>query len=112
MMTINEWLARIRLGEDSTLELKRLVMRSHSKVDGPHPDSLADEMAAMANANGGTLILGIDEATKQILGIDYDALDSVERWLAEICQTCIEPPLDIATQHIELPDDAGQLRPV
>lgn len=112
MMTTNEWLTRIRLGEDSTLELKRLVMRSHGKIDGPHPNSLADELAAMANANGGTLILGIDDATKQILGIDYAALDTVEKWLAEICQTRIEPPLDIATQHIELPDDVGQLRPV
>ncbi len=26
------------------------------KVDAPHPDSLADELAAMANANGGTLL--------------------------------------------------------
>jgi hypothetical protein len=33
----SEWLTRIRLGEDSGLELKRLVMRGDSKVDGPHP---------------------------------------------------------------------------
>jgi predicted HTH transcriptional regulator len=111
-MTVDNWLKRIRLGEDSTLELKRVVMRSPSKVEGPHPDSLADELSAMANGNGGTLILGVDDTTKQVLGIDYAALDTVEQWLAEICQTRIEPPLDIFTQHIELPDTAGQLRPV
>lgn len=112
MMTVDEWLARIRLGEDTTLELKRVVMRSEAKVDGPHPDSLADELAAMGNAQGGTLILGVDDKTRQVLGIAYAALDTVEKWLAEICQTRIQPPLDIATQHIELPDDTGQLQPV
>jgi ATP-dependent DNA helicase RecG len=108
----SEWLTRIRLGEDSGLELKRLVMRGDSKVDGPHPDSLADEMAAMANGNGGCLILGVDDTTKQIIGIEHLALDVVEKWLAEIGQTRIQPPLDFFTQHIELPDDNGQLRPV
>ncbi len=112
MTTVNEWLQRIRLGEDSTLELKRVVMRSETKVDGPHPDGLADELAAMGNAQGGTLILGVDDKTKQVLGIAYPALDTVEKWLAEICQALIKPALDVATQHIELPDETGQLQPV
>lgn len=111
-MTVDDWLNRIRLGEDSTLELKRVVLRSTTKIEGPHPDSLADELAAMGNAQGGTLILGVDDKTRQVLGIAYAALDTVEQWLAEICQTRIQPPLDIATQHIELPDDTGQLQPV
>jgi predicted HTH transcriptional regulator len=112
MTTVNEWLGRIRLGEDSTLELKRVVMRSDTKVEKPHPDSLADELAAMGNAQGGILILGIEDKTKQVLGIPYTALDTVEKWLSEICQTLIKPSLDIATQHIELPDETGQLQPV
>lgn len=110
-MTMDDWLKRIRLGEDSTLEFKRVIMRSPTKVDAPHPDSLADELAAMANANGGTLMLGVDDS-KAVIGIAYDALDAVEKWLAELCQNKINPPLDIMTQHIELPDSAGQLRPV
>lgn len=112
MITVDQWLTRIRLGEDTTLELKRVVMRSETKVDGPHPDSLADELAAMANAQGGTLILGVDDKSRQVLGISYAALDTVEKWLAEICHSRIKPALDIATQHIELPDEAGQLQPV
>jgi len=110
-MTMDDWLKRIRLGEDSTLEFKRVIMRSPSKVDAPHPDSLADELAAMANANGGTLMLGVDD-NKAVIGIAYAALDAVEKWLAELCQNKINPPLDIMTQHIELPDSTGQLQPV
>ncbi|MEI6333950.1 MAG: ATP-binding protein [Methylococcaceae bacterium] len=111
MMTGNDWLKRIRLGEDSTLEFKRVIMRGQTKVDAPHPDSLADELAAMANANGGTLILGVDDS-KAVLGIAYADLDTVEKWLAELCQNKIDPPLDIMTRHIELSDSAGQLQPV
>ncbi len=111
MMTVDDWLKRIRLGEDSTLEFKRVIMRGQTKVDAPHPDSLADELAAMANANGGTLILGVDDS-KAVLGIAYADLDTVEKWLAELCQNKIDPPLDIMTRHIELPDSAGQLQPV
>ncbi len=112
MMTVDDWLRRIRLGEDSTLELKRVVMRSSNKVEGPHPDSLADELAAMANANGGTLIFGVDDKTKEVIGIAYSSLDTVEKWLSEICQTRIKPPLDVFSEHIELPDKTGQLQPV
>ncbi len=112
MMTIEQWLTRIRLGEDSTLELKRVVMRSPTKVEGPHPDSLADELAAMANAHGGILILGVDDKTRQVLGIAFENLASVETWLAEICQDKISPPLDMKTEHIELPDETGQLQAV
>jgi predicted HTH transcriptional regulator len=76
MKTIAEWLTRIRLGKDSTLELKRVVMRG-DKIDGPHPDSLADELAAMGNPQGGTLILGVDDKTRQVLGIPLSTLAMV-----------------------------------
>jgi predicted HTH transcriptional regulator len=56
-------------------------------------------------------MLGVDD-NKAIIGISYDDLDAVEKWLAELCQNKIDPPLDIMTQHIELPDSAGQLQPV
>ena len=60
--TREELLAQIRLGEDSRLELKAATFRGN-KVSGPHPDGLADEIAAFANSAGGVLVLGIDEET-------------------------------------------------
>lgn len=110
--TIEIWRQRIRLGEDTTFAMKNVPSAGESKVDSSHFDNLADELAAMANAQGGTLLLGVDDKTKQVLGIAYAALDTVEKWLAELCQTLIKPSLDIATQHIELPDETGQLQPV
>lgn len=110
--TVQEWLQRIRLGEDSTLELKRVQLRGPSKVSNPHPDGLADEMAAMANAAGGELLLGVDDKTRDVLGIPIDQLDTVEHWIAAICQDRVAPPLDVQTEHLLLPDASGALLPI
>jgi len=110
-MTEN-WLRKIQLGEDSGLELKRLVWRGAEKIAEPHPDGLSDELAAMANAQGGVLILGVDDKTKEIQGIPPERLDAAEQWITALCNERINPPLDVHTRHCELPDQAGSLRPV
>lgn len=107
-----QWLRRIQLGEDTTIELKRVVFRAPGQVSGPHRNSLADELAAIANASGGTVVLGVDDKTRQVLGIPLAELDTVEQWLGEIAQQSVEPPLDLRTEHLELPDAAGLLQPV
>lgn len=107
-----EWLRRIQLGEDSTLELKRLVFRAPGQISGPHRDSVADELTAMANASGGTMVLGVDDASRQVLGVPLAELETVERWLGEIAQQLVAPPLDIRTLHLDLPDAAGLPQPV
>lgn len=109
---IDELATRIRLGEDSTLELKRVAMRGAQKVAEPHPDGLSDELAAMANAAGGTLILGVDDKTREVLGIPLDQLDAVEEWVTAICRDRIDPPLDVVTRHLELPGADAVPRPV
>lgn len=43
---------RIRLGEDSTLELKQIVFRGAQKVIEPHPDGLSDELVELPYAAG------------------------------------------------------------
>ena len=112
MNDTDQWLRRIQLGEDTTLELKRLVFRAPGQISGPHRDGVADELAAMANAGGGTVVLGIDDASRQVLGIPLAELDTVERWLSEMAQQLITPPLDMRTQHLDLPDATGLPQPV
>ena len=97
---------RIRLGEDSTLELKRILL-SGARVAGPDRGDFADEMASMANGSGGTVILGIDDASRDVLGIPLDRLDAVETWVREICNDSLRPPLDATIRKIELPDASG-----
>ncbi len=98
---------RIRLGEDSTLELKELTV-FHGRITGPRRDQLADELAALANANGGTLVLGVADRTRHVTGIPRTHLDAAERLVADTMQDSITPPLvaDISKVRLPGPDAA------
>ena len=51
---------QIALGEDSVLELKTIEF-SGEKITGPHRNSMANELAAMANTHAGDILLGEDD---------------------------------------------------
>ncbi len=104
-------LRKTRLGEDSTLELKAVVFHGQ-RLRGPGRAELADELAAMANTADGVCVLGVDDATRTATGIDLEKLDAVERFVREICNDSIEPPLTVRILRMELPDEQGVARPV
>ena len=111
-MTDPDHLARrIRLGEDSTLELKRVLLAG-DRVVGPSRGDFADELASMANGLGGTVVLGAEDREREVLGIRVERLDSVEGWVREICNDSVTPPLDAVIRKIELPSALGSLVPV
>ena len=102
---------RIRLGEDSALELKQVSVAG-SRVTAPRRNDVADELGAFANGRGGQLVLGVDDTTRTVAGIPLDALDVVETWVREICNDTLKPPLDATIRKVELPTPAGDLVPV
>ena len=102
---------RIRLGEDSTLELKRVEMAG-KRITSPRRQDFADELAAFANSRGGTLVLGVDDKTREILGISLECLDAVEQWVSEICNDAIKPALDAGIHKLELNLADGRTLPV
>ncbi|MBF2736012.1 MAG: putative DNA binding domain-containing protein [Betaproteobacteria bacterium AqS2] len=101
-----ELLDQIRIGEDSSLELKE-VRFSGQNVSAPHRDSVADELAAFANSRGGVLVLGVDDSTREILGIPVERLDAVERLIFEVCEQKIDPPLSPYIRRLWLPSTTG-----
>jgi len=107
----DELIARIRLGEDSTLELKRVLLAGE-RITDPSRDDCADELAAFANGRGGTMVLGVDDKTRDVLGIPPDRLDSVETWVREICNDSIKPPIDAAILKLAIPSSTGKLTPI
>ena len=111
MTTYRDLARRIRLGEDSALELKQVTVAG-SRVTAPRRNDLADELGAFANGRGGELVLGVDDTTRTATGIPLDGLDVVEAWIRAICHDALNPPLDAAIRKIELPDTAGDLAPV
>ena len=101
----------IRLGDSSSLELKRVLLRG-SQVVGPRWAAMADVVAGMANSTGGTIVLGVDDRTREVLGIPLARLDIVERWIAEICLDSLKPALNATIRRLELPDTSGDRVPV
>jgi ATP-dependent DNA helicase RecG len=108
---IHDLLEKIRLGEDTYLELKE-VRFAGDRITAPRRDSLADELAALANSRGGVCVLGVDDSSREILGIALDQLDAVEDFVRELCTDSIEPPLAPVIERLSVPNKSGELLPV
>ncbi|MFQ6041131.1 MAG: RNA-binding domain-containing protein [Candidatus Poribacteria bacterium] len=80
MLTNAEILELIKNGEDSTVEFK---------LEGVNAESLAQEIVAFANIEGGTILFGVDDSG-DIVGITRHDL---EEWIINICRQSIEPPI-------------------
>jgi len=104
--TTDELLKHIRLGEDSSLELKNLEYKGNH-VSNPHRNSMADELAAMANAANGVFVLGVDDKSRSIVGIPEEKLDVVETWIRGICNDLITPQLFCRIRKIPVVTDDG-----
>ena len=92
--SLTELSEKIYLGEDSTIEFKREL---------PHRESLADEIAAFANASGGVILIGVDDDS-EIVGMDRQDLDRTERTVVEICRDNIDPMVHIVTEKLRIDD--------
>lgn len=107
---VRELLYQIRLGEDSAYEFKAVLLEENAKkltITAPNKDSLTDEIAAFANTNGGYLVLGVEDKTREVLGIPLEYLDAVELWLTNIVMEKIKPEPLIQTRLVEVPDQQG-----
>ena len=89
-----ELIEKIYLGEDATIEFKREL---------PHRNSLADEIAAFANARGGVILIGVDDDS-EIVGIDRQQLNIAEKTVVEICADSIDPLVPIFTEKLQIDD--------
>ena len=107
----SELLEKIRLGEDSFLELKE-VRFAGGRIREPEQDDLADELAAFANSRGGVLLLGVHDKTREVLGIPVDRLDAAEALIGQACEDSMKPPGTPVIERINLPDSAGVEQPV
>ncbi len=104
-------LRQIRLGEDTSLELKAVYFKG-DRVSDPKKESLADEIAAIANAHDGVLVFGVNDKTREIDGIPVEKLESVERYVFEACTDSIKPSVMFRSFRMEIPDSAGTPRAI
>jgi predicted HTH transcriptional regulator len=104
-------LEAIELGEDSQLELKELQF-SGAAWKAPKQDDLAAEIAAFANADGGVIVLGVHDTTREVLGISRQNLDDAETIVRDLLNDKLEPALIASVRKMRLPDSSGVERAV
>lgn len=81
-MLKTELIELLRNRENSGLEFKR---------DDVHPDSLAKEVSALLNLEGGHILLGVeDDGT--VTGLTR-ALEEAEEWVMSVCRNNIQPAI-------------------
>ncbi len=82
---------QLRLGEDSHWEFKQIEFSGNRPVD-PRRDDLADEIAALANTDGGTLLCGVTDGG-EVQGLSREQMEELERLVVDICTDAIKPPV-------------------
>ena len=92
MDRIAEVLALVRQGENSSVEFKSAKA---------HPDSLARELVAFANTQGGTLLIGVED-DGHISGLN-ESIDHEAR-IANIARNNVNPPINVESAIVEMPE--------
>lgn len=91
-MTLHELQQQISLGEDSTRQFKG---------DIRNVDSLASEIAAFANANGGTLYIGVTDGGTAI-GFTSQDVARLNQLISNAASQHIRSPISVSTENIGL----------
>ncbi len=108
---VKDLMYHVRLGEDSSIEFKSIEFQNNNPYR-PNKDKMAHELAAFANGQGGRMVLGIDDKTREVLGIDEDKVGIAEEWIVNISQSKIDPPVKLDTRLLQLPNRQGDLKNV
>ena len=105
--TSDQLLRQIELGEDSHVEFKEAFFRGR-KVKAPDRKALADELAAMGNARGGTLVFSVSDGG-EVRRLSREHMDALEQLVYEICNDAISPALSYNSRRMPLPDGLSAL---
>ncbi|MEW6102212.1 MAG: RNA-binding domain-containing protein [bacterium] len=85
---------QLEIGEDSKWEFKS---------DIPHPDDLSAEIVAMANSEGGTILLGVSDKGEALATLDEKkAMDRATQLIENISQNNIEPSLLLTWEKLKI----------
>ena len=91
-MNLETLLAQIALGEDST---------SQFKADIKNADSLASEMAAFANTNGGTIFIGVAD-DGAMPGLSQQDVARINQLISNAASQLVHSPLAVQTENVAL----------
>ena len=105
--TADEILRQLLAGEDSRTEFKRVDFKGR-RILGPDRDNVAAGLVAFANAEGGTLFLGVDDSGTAT-GVPREKLDLVEQWVVNIATDLCDPPIRPVLRRAVVPGPSGDV---
>ena len=80
-------------GENSRVQFKRTIKSS---------EDIAKEMVAMSNSIGGMIIVGVEDKTGQIIGLNYEDIKRSNEFLANASTNNVKPPIYILTEIVSI----------
>lgn len=89
-----ELLELIEKGEDSQTQFKE-------RFDSI--DSLAAEICAFSNSNGGNILVGVSD-DGEIIGLSIEDIKKLNQWVSNACSHKIDPQVSVTTQNIKYMD--------
>ena len=92
MMTLQDLVRRIALGEDSTCQFKE---------DVKNGESLASEMTAFANADGGQILIGVGDSGDAI-GLTQEDVSRINQLISNTASQSVRSPIAVRTENIML----------
>lgn len=100
-----EVLRRILAGEDGRTEFEEIRF-DRRVVAAPGAEDAAAELVALANADGGLLLFGVEDSGA-VVGVPEERVRQVGQWIAEVANDNCEPPIRPAIRAESVPDRRG-----
>ncbi len=101
-MEFSELIEIISRGEDSRHQFKENVHNN---------DSLAAELVAFSNAEGGYLLIGVDDSGN-VRGLPSDDIHRLNKMLSNVASQNVRPAINPVSENISLPDGLVMVVPV
>ena len=81
------------LGENSKVQFKL-------RID--NPSKIAAEIVAFANYRGGTILIGVEDKTGEIVGLTYDEVQQISRDIGNVSNNCVRPAVYLQTETVDV----------
>ena len=100
MMTCDELIEIVKGGENSRVQFKERFST---------PKQMAEEIAAFANGHGGIIVVGVNDKTGEIEGLDYQELQDASSRMGNAAHENVRPSVYVQTETVLLPNGKAAL---
>ncbi len=94
-MEISELIEIIARGEDS---------KTQFKVNITNKDSLAAEITAFSNSGGGRIIIGVDDTSWSVIGLNKEDINRLNQLISNTASEMVKPAVNPITENLLHPD--------